>query len=125
MHKATPLICTPLILALTLSGCTHRVDIQQGNRITQAEFAQLVPGMSREQVRYLLGTPLLLDPFHADRWDYLFHLTTNQGSRSRYHIVVNFNRDRVTTIQHHGDPLPAEPFTAIEEQTLMSRDKAL
>ena len=62
-----------------LNGCTveryfleYRVNVQQGNVVEQKQIVQLRPGMTRDQVRYVLGTPLLQDPFHANRWDYVY-----------------------------------------------------
>ena len=52
----------------------YRIDIQQGNVLTQEMAAQLKPGLSRDQVRFILGTPILMDMFHADRWDYVYRL---------------------------------------------------
>ena len=57
----------------------YRVDIQQGNVVTQEQLERIKPGMNRLQVRDVLGTPLLTDTFHADRWDYIF--TLRQGRR--------------------------------------------
>ncbi len=59
-------------LALTACFTTYKVDVQQGNYIDPELIARLKPGMTRSQVRFLLGTPLLADPFHPNRWDYLF-----------------------------------------------------
>lgn len=52
----------------------YKIDIQQGNVLTQDMVAQLRPGLSRDQVRFILGTPILMDMFHADRWDYIYRL---------------------------------------------------
>ena len=52
----------------------YRIDIRQGNYITQEMVAQLKPGMTRDQVRFILGTPLVVDPFHKNRWDYVHRL---------------------------------------------------
>ena len=52
----------------------YRIDVQQGNVLTQDMVAQLRPGLTRDQVRFLLGTPMLVDMFHADRWDYVYRL---------------------------------------------------
>ena len=52
----------------------YKIDIQQGNVLTQDMVAQLRPGLSRDQVRFILGTPMLTDIFHADRWDYVYRL---------------------------------------------------
>lgn len=66
-----------LLLAVTLAlqSCfltPHRIDVQQGNYFDPEAVSRLKPGMTRSQVRFLLGTPLIADPFHPDRWDYLF-----------------------------------------------------
>ena len=59
----------------------YKIDIQQGNFISQEMVAQLKPGMSKEQVRLALGTPLLADAFHADRWDYVYWREAPDGRR--------------------------------------------
>lgn len=83
----------------------HQIDIQQGNYVTQEMVAKLKPGMSRRQVRFALGTPLVVDPFHADRWDYVYVLQ-KQGRRvEQRHIVVIFKDDKLQRIE--GDVKPA------------------
>jgi outer membrane protein assembly factor BamE len=67
-----------LAVALLLAGCgwlaPYRIDIQQGNYISQEMVAQLKRGMTKDQVRFVLGTPLVADIFHAERWDYVYQL---------------------------------------------------
>ncbi len=67
---------TVLCAVLVLGGCNllkpYKLDIQQGNVLTQEMVDKLRPGMTRAQVRYVLGTPLVADPFHKDRWDYFY-----------------------------------------------------
>lgn len=71
-----------VLTLLSLGACSsvprivteYRMDVQQGNVLTQDMVAQLRPGLTREQVRFILGTPILIDMFHADRWDYLYRL---------------------------------------------------
>ena len=64
-----------MIVALALSsGCVYRANIAQGNLIKEEDLAQLEIGMTKNQVRFLLGTPMIDDPFHADRWDYVYYL---------------------------------------------------
>jgi outer membrane protein assembly factor BamE len=64
-----------LIAALALSsGCVYRANISQGNLIKEEDLAQLEIGMTKNQVRFLLGTPMIDDPFHTDRWDYAYYL---------------------------------------------------
>lgn len=86
----------------------YRITVVQGNFVSQEKAAQLQAGMTREQVRALLGTPLLADMFHADRWDYLFYF--KRGSTSivqQRDLVVNFSGDRVTSWTG-ADNLPSE-----------------
>ncbi|WP_321859190.1 outer membrane protein assembly factor BamE [Burkholderia cenocepacia] len=86
----------------------YRITVVQGNFVSQEKAAQLQVGMTREQVRALLGTPLLADMFHADRWDYLFYF--KRGSTSivqQRDLVVNFAGDRVASWSG-ADNLPSE-----------------
>ena len=64
-----------LAIALALgSGCVYRATVAQGNLVKEENLAQLEVGMTRNQVRFLLGTPMIDDPFHRDRWDYVYYL---------------------------------------------------
>ena len=86
----------------------YRITVVQGNFVSQEKAAQLQVGMTREQVRALLGTPLLADMFHADRWDYLFYF--KRGSTSivqQRDLVINFSGDRVASWSG-ADNLPSE-----------------
>jgi outer membrane protein assembly factor BamE len=62
------LLCAPLLTACFLTP--HKIDVQQGNYLDQETVSKLKPDMTRSQVRFLLGTPLIADPFHPERWDY-------------------------------------------------------
>ena len=109
-----------LLAALLATGCSswssgdsvlglvspHRIDIQQGNVVTQEQMARVKPGMNRLQVRDALGTPLLTDAFHPDRWDYIF--TLRQGGRpvQRRNIVLIFEGDVLKSID--APELPTE-----------------
>ena len=64
----------------------YKIDIQQGNVLTQEMVAQLKPGMTRDQVRFVLGTPLLADVFHADRWDYIYRFRPGKGGSLRMRV---------------------------------------
>ena len=85
---------------LRIPGITpYKIDIQQGNFISQDMVAQLKPGMSKDQVRLALGTPLLTDIFHAERWDYVYWREAENGAREMRKIAIFFNDgklDRVT-----------------------------
>src|SRR5262249_36646220 len=70
MRFAAPFLA--VLLALSASGCIYKLDVQQGNVVTQESASKLKKGMTKSEVRQLLGTPLLMDPFHGNRWDYYF-----------------------------------------------------
>jgi outer membrane protein assembly factor BamE len=84
----------------------YRMVIQQGNFISQEMVSQLKPGMSKEQVRFVLGTPLVTDIFHADRWDYVFFRETPDGKREQRNLSVVFEKDKLARVL--GDLLPAD-----------------
>lgn len=102
-----------LISALLLSlvaGCSggklgpHRIDVQQGNALDQENVARLKPGLNRSQVRFLLGTPLVVDPFRTDRWDYVYVFYKAGKLAEQKHITLFFDGDTLARIE--GD-LPA------------------
>lgn len=84
----------------------YRPDTQQGNFISKEQVAQLQVGMTPAQVRFLLGTPLLNDVFHADRWDYPFLMKRGDGTVTTSHVVVHFKDGRVSHFE--GAELPDE-----------------
>jgi outer membrane protein assembly factor BamE len=97
-----------------LAGCSplevikpYRMDIQQGNYISQDMISQLKIGMTKEQVRYVLGTPLVADIFHADRWDYVYYKDPRRGSREGRKIAVVFENGKLARVM--GDVVAAEP----------------
>ncbi len=107
-------------LALPLAGCEslqrtdsllgfitpYRIDIVQGNAITREQVALVKPGLSRLQVRDIMGTPLIADPFHAGRWDYIFTLRRPGAQPQRRSVVVTFDSDVVKAIE--APELPSE-----------------
>jgi outer membrane protein assembly factor BamE len=84
----------------------YRPDIQQGNFVSQEMLDQLKPGMSRDQVKFVLGTPLLSDIFHADRWDYPFYLARGNGELTTSRVTVFFKDNKVDHFD--GGHLPSE-----------------
>jgi outer membrane protein assembly factor BamE len=84
----------------------HRIDVQQGNVVTQEQIERLKPGMSRLQVRDVLGTPLLTDAFHPDRWDYIFTLRQSGRPLQRRNVVLVFDGDLLKSID--APELPTE-----------------
>jgi outer membrane protein assembly factor BamE len=87
----------------------YRMVIQQGNFISQEMVSQLKPGMTREQVRFILGTPLVADIFHADRWDYVFFRETADGKKEQRNLSVVFEKDKLARVL--GDLLPSDGAT--------------
>jgi outer membrane protein assembly factor BamE len=97
-------------LALAASGCVYRMDIQQGNFLKEDDVAKLKVGMTRSQVRFLLGTPMVADSFKPDRWDYVYYVKPGKGRRqiSRRHVVVYFAGDQVDRMERpDGDAAAA------------------
>ena len=90
-----------LLISSSLSGCflLYQQDIEQGNIITQKMVTQVHRGMTREQVRYVLGTPLVSDVFHRDRWDYYYSLQPKgRKVTKKQRITILFNGDKVSRI---------------------------
>ena len=95
-------------LAVLLAACSvpripgvtpYKMEIQQGNFVSQDMVAQLKPGMTREQVRFILGTPLLTDIFHADRWDYVYWRETESGKREQRKLALYFNEGKLARVE--------------------------
>ncbi len=89
----------------------YKMDIQQGNIVTQEMVAKLQPGMSRSQVRFVLGTPLVADMFHADRWDYVYRLEKGGRMVEERKLVAVFSGDKLLRIE--GDVVPAAAKPAV------------
>ena len=97
-----------LALSLALAGCgsiIHRIDIQQGNIVAPETFAKLKNGMSRSDVRQLLGTPLLTDVFYANRWDYYFRNEIRGKLVENNQFSVFFEDEKVVRVE--GGPTPS------------------
>ena len=113
LGRLVPLALATLLLA---AGCAQRdpnrsglfepfrTDLPQGNYLTREVLDQVKPGMTRDQVRFALGTPLLRHIFHPDRWDYVFRYQFPNGRAELRRATIMFSGDRVTTID--ATPLP-------------------
>ena len=92
-------------VGLILAGCVYRINIQQGNFLDQAAVDTVKEGMTRSQVRYLLGTPMVPDLFDKDRWDYLYYFQRGRLRRpEQRHVVVYFKDDKVTNFERQNVP---------------------
>src|SRR6202162_6037444 len=87
------------MLSVLASACVYRINIQQGNFLDQTAVEQVKAGMTRSQVRYLLGTPMVADSFNKERWDYIYYL---KKGRSRHvdsrRVTVYFDGDKVARL---------------------------
>jgi outer membrane protein assembly factor BamE len=98
MRKLTVLVI--LSMLLTTSACVYKASISQGNLVKQENLDQIEVGMTRSQIRYLLGTPMVDDPFHADRWDYVYYLKIGRKDATfKRWVSVVFEDDEVTEIR--------------------------
>ena len=106
-------------LAVLASGCVYRINIQQGNFLDQAAVDQVKDGMTRSQVRYLLGTPMVADSFNKERWDYIYYL---KKGRSRHvdsrRVTVFFDGEKVARLDK-----PSDAEAAAQEKSLSELKK--
>lgn len=109
-------------IAAVLAGCSsgskwgfpYKIDVQQGNWITQEQIALLQPGMSREQVRFALGSPMLTSVLHSDRWDYPYYYKPGYGDARERKFTVWFENDRLA--RWAGDEQPTlQPYQLDED----------
>ena len=122
MQKTTVLL-TATLCSVLLTGCAsstdggsrlisfpgaYRIDIQQGNVITQDMIDQLRPGMTRAQVQYVMGTPLLEDSFNRDRWDYVQSFQPGGEDRTQRTVTVFFENNELVSVQGDLKPSDAE-----------------
>ena len=100
----------------SISGCSqvrnfslkpYKINIQQGNFLDQEDIDQIEPGMTRSQVRFLLGTPMVADIFNENRWDYVYYLKVGRsGEVFRRHFIVYFEGDETIRVERRTDTIP-------------------
>ena len=126
-----------ILLALLCASCNaslpsikpYKMDIQQGNVVTSKMMLQLKPGMTRSQVRFIMGTPLIQDGFHPDRWDYFYQMRKAGKIIEQRRVIMEFENDALKRVR--GDVIPAGSDPAVPEsqpsetQTKKSEDKGL
>lgn len=117
------------ILAISITGCSmpqlklpdlkmprvYKLSVQQGNVITQEMVDRLEPGMSRNQVEYVMGRPVLQDPFNQDEWVYLYNLEVPDLFTQAFKMVLTFEGDTLATIA--GDYVPGAAQAAPAEDS--------
>lgn len=116
------LVITALASLALLGGCgnfgsmdfpgVYKISIPQGNIITQEMVDQLRPGMTKRQVIFVMGTPLVRDPYHQDRWDYVYNFQPGGGERGQERLSVVFEDDQLVSFSGDFEPTPTETAAA-------------
>ncbi|SHL10194.1 outer membrane protein assembly factor BamE [Phytopseudomonas punonensis] len=124
MQKTRLLLTSLTFMGLiALAGCSfpgvYKIDIQQGNVVTQDMIDQLRPGMTRRQVRFIMGNPLLTDTFHANRWDYLYSMQAGGSPRQQERVSLIFSGDD-QLVSLSGDFMPGTS----RDDAILGRDGA-
>jgi outer membrane protein assembly factor BamE len=129
--KKLVLVCATLIL---LSACSrsfdggynmpllYKIDIQQGNVIEQDMLNKLKPGMNKDQVKFIMGTPVIIDPFHNERWEYIFSMQKGGGVREQRHITLHFDEDKLT---HVSGDIEVSDVPLVENEIVTEKDAIL
>lgn len=102
------LISIAILSMLSMTACVYVADVQQGNVIDKKVLDQLKVGMTKRQVKFLLGTPAIQDPFHKNRWDYVY--TLRKGDNyilEQRRMSLLFKGDKLKKIDNRGFPNPA------------------
>lgn len=133
-----------LVLLCTACGTAvpsikpYKLDVQQGNVVTSKMLLQLRPGMTKSQVRFIMGTPLIQDSFHGNRWDYVYQMREAGKITEQRRVILDFEKDLLKTVR--GDVIPAgaaapeterantgtrlvEPYKKPEEKSLINKLK--
>ena len=135
-----------VLLVLLCSACgtalpsikPYKLDVQQGNVVTSKMLLQLRPGMTKSQVRFIMGTPLIQDSFHGNRWDYVYQMREAGKITEQRRVILEFEKDLLKTVR--GDVIPAgtvapeaerantgtrlvEPYKKPEEKSLINKLK--
>ncbi len=99
-----------ILVAVLATACVHKIDVEQGNYVTTDLVEKLKPGMTKAQVKQLLGTPLLSDIFHADRWDYYFDNAKGGKQVAHKRLTIYFKDDKLASFTGDANP-PLPPPT--------------
>lgn len=118
MRRLAPLILLFLVACSSTSFTSYlptpyKLDIQQGNVITQDMMAKLKPGMTKAQVRFILGSPPITDMFHTNRWDYVYILKAGGKVKEERKLTLFFDNDQLTRVA--GDVIPATKEDKVAE----------
>ena len=118
-----------VFLLLTITACSefpwvYKIDIEQGNIIEQEAVDQLIPGLTKNQVRFILGTPINIDTFNQQRWDYIYSMSRGGGESRQERLSLYFVDDRLEYFQ--GDFIPSSAMDdkqPAEEEIIEEQEK--
>jgi len=104
--RKTILLTMLCAVAITISGCIHpyQIPVQQGKIITPKLITKLKPGMTEDQVKYILGSPDIIDPYHPDTWYYVYTIEQNYLPRAKNQLIIYFKNDKLDSLS--GDYPP-------------------
>ena len=113
MFKVIKMRIFILVLSLLVTACSsslpsikpYKMPIQQGNLVTSKMMMQLKPGMTKTQVRFVMGTPLITDSFHKDQWDYFYQMEKDSAIIEKRRVILMFEKDLLAKVK--GDVIPA------------------
>ena len=107
-----------VILTLTLTSCSmakvYKEEIVQGNRLIQDQIERIEVGMTRDQIKFLLGSPVTVSTFNPNRWIYLERIVFNGEIRQNKYLILIFERDRVSEIQRESGGSPLDPLSKVD-----------
>ncbi len=93
----------------------YKLDVQQGNVVTSKMLLQLRPGMTKSQVRFIMGTPLIQDSFHGNRWDYVYQLRENGKIKEQRRVILDFENELLKTVRGDVVPSGSEAAKSVDE----------
>ncbi len=128
IHMMRKLLITAVCCASLISaGCSsmhipgvYKIDVPQGNIVTQEMVNQLHTGMNKRQVSYAMGTPLVVDVFHPERWDYIYSLQKGRHKPEQHHVTLYFENDQLTRIEGDYQPNPGAAVTSQAKETTVT-----
>jgi outer membrane protein assembly factor BamE len=120
-----------VFLLLTTTACSefpfvYKIDIEQGNIIEQEAIDQLIPGLTKDQVRFILGSPINIDTFNQQRWDYIYSISRGGGGHRQERLSLYFTDNRLAYFQ--GDFIPSgamDDEQAVDQDRIQEQDKQI
>jgi len=120
--KNAKILLTISLLSILFGCAIHRMDVQQGNALTQETLEKLVVGMEQRKVRRIAGTPLVKDPFRKNRWDYIYTFKHGITKEVQYsYITLFFEKEVLVKVDVHATPLKKEEINSLNRQLRRGR----